>query len=348
MWKLIHGEVNILNAVAEKWVRNRNRDWQSPFEPTKCSRNSFSRSWRSFARSRSASTRPTSIGKCLAVDSRAQSTICSKDSSPNFTATSPTAPNWCITTKWVWSWRIFCQSRQVLRRRLFAFGIKFAFQARSYDKNRAPKLLGQPTVVYFHVTVLSIDSINEESMTYVTDIFLAQRYLVAVLSNNSIDLFAFAFLAALEVGATLDLGFLKIWARSTGFSTWSGCTRSGDPIASSKTPKRSRFTRWRFPITTCGFITIRRCFTCPSKGGCFNAIWANVKVFTLVHFRLTLVLSCAMKFESYPHDIQVCSMMIESCKKNTWQEILDAQTGLSRVFFVSVKWKWIDKVRTTR
>jgi hypothetical protein len=47
---------------------------------------------------------------------------------------------------------------------------------RSYDKNRAPKLLGQPTVVYFHVTVLSIDSINEESMTYVTDIFLAQRY----------------------------------------------------------------------------------------------------------------------------------------------------------------------------
>lgn len=33
-----------------------------------------------------------------------------------------------------------------------------------YDKNRAPKLQGQPTVVYFHVTVLSLDSINEESM----------------------------------------------------------------------------------------------------------------------------------------------------------------------------------------
>lgn len=49
-------------------------------------------------------------------------------------------------------------------------------KARSYDKNRAPKLLGQPTVVYFHVTVLSIDSINEESMTYVTDIFLAQSW----------------------------------------------------------------------------------------------------------------------------------------------------------------------------
>ena len=47
-------------------------------------------------------------------------------------------------------------------------------KARSYDKNRAPKFHGQPTIVYFHVTVLSIDSINEESMTYVTDIFLVR------------------------------------------------------------------------------------------------------------------------------------------------------------------------------
>ena len=35
---------------------------------------------------------------------------------------------------------------------------------KAYDKNRAPKLAGQPTIVYFHVTVLSLDSINEESM----------------------------------------------------------------------------------------------------------------------------------------------------------------------------------------
>jgi hypothetical protein len=33
-----------------------------------------------------------------------------------------------------------------------------------YDKNRAPKPKGQPTTVYFHVTVLSLDTINEESM----------------------------------------------------------------------------------------------------------------------------------------------------------------------------------------
>ena len=34
--------------------------------------------------------------------------------------------------------------------------------------------------------------------------------------------------------------------------------------------------------------------------------------------KLTLVLSCAMKFESYPHDTQICSMMIESCKYADW------------------------------
>lgn len=37
-------------------------------------------------------------------------------------------------------------------------------KAKYYDKNRAPKVQGQPTIVYFHVTVLSLDSINEESM----------------------------------------------------------------------------------------------------------------------------------------------------------------------------------------
>ena len=58
-------------------------------------------------------------------------------------------------------------------------------EIKSYDKNRPPKYFGQPTIVkkvprcfystsliqlifceqvYFHVTVLSIDTINEESM----------------------------------------------------------------------------------------------------------------------------------------------------------------------------------------
>lgn len=43
-----------------------------------------------------------------------------------------------------------------------------------YDKNRPPKNRNQPTIVYFHVTVLSIDSINEESMVRVDKQFFSK------------------------------------------------------------------------------------------------------------------------------------------------------------------------------
>jgi len=46
---------------------------------------------------------------------------------------------------------------------------------KNYDKNRAPKVQGQPTVVYFHVTVLSLDSINEESMVYEHFVIVVKR-----------------------------------------------------------------------------------------------------------------------------------------------------------------------------
>ncbi|XP_014276839.1 glycine receptor subunit alpha-4 isoform X1 [Halyomorpha halys] len=45
-----------------------------------------------------------------------------------------------------------------------------------YDKMRPPKKDGHPTVVYFHVTVMGLDSIDENSMTYVADIFFAQTW----------------------------------------------------------------------------------------------------------------------------------------------------------------------------
>ncbi|XP_076062865.1 glycine receptor subunit alpha-4-like isoform X2 [Oratosquilla oratoria] len=47
---------------------------------------------------------------------------------------------------------------------------------RSYDKMRPPKRNGEPTRVHFHVTVMGIDSINENSMTYAADIFFAQSW----------------------------------------------------------------------------------------------------------------------------------------------------------------------------
>lgn len=41
---------------------------------------------------------------------------------------------------------------------------------------RPPKKDGQPTTVFFHVTVMGLDSIDENSMTYVADVFFAQTW----------------------------------------------------------------------------------------------------------------------------------------------------------------------------
>ncbi|XP_075145490.1 histamine-gated chloride channel subunit 1 isoform X2 [Haematobia irritans] len=140
--------------------------------------------------------------------------------------------------------------------------------SKSYDKNRAPKLLGQPTVVYFHVTVLSLDSINEESMTYVTDIFLAQSWRdprLRLPENMS------------EEYRILDVDWLhSIWRPDCFF----------------KNAKKVTFHEMSIPN---------------------HYLWLYHDKTLLYMAKLTLVLSCAMKFESYPHDTQVCSMMIESC-----------------------------------
>jgi hypothetical protein len=54
-----------------------------------------------------------------------------------------------------------------------------------YDKNRAPKYQGKPTIVYFHVTVLSLDSINEESMVSGKAVSIYQE----TLSTGIVDYF---------------------------------------------------------------------------------------------------------------------------------------------------------------
>lgn len=58
-----------------------------------------------------------------------------------------------------------------------------------------------------------------------------------------------------------------------------------------------------------------------------------------MRYRLTLVLSCAMKFESYPHDTQVCSILIESCKcflfVVSWIKLLTEGDKIKYSFIVS-------------
>uniref|UniRef100_A0A8D8X3N6 Glycine receptor subunit alpha-4 n=2 Tax=Cacopsylla melanoneura TaxID=428564 RepID=A0A8D8X3N6_9HEMI len=141
-----------------------------------------------------------------------------------------------------------------------------------YDKNRAPKIRGQPTTVYFHVTVLSLDSINEESMTYVADIFLAQSWRdqrLRLPENMS------------EEYRILDVNWLQnIWRPDCFF----------------KNAKKVTFHEMSIPN---------------------HYLWLYHDKTLLYMSKLTLVLSCAMKFEIYPHDTQYCSMMIESLSHTT-------------------------------
>ncbi|XP_050438203.1 glycine receptor subunit alpha-4-like isoform X2 [Adelges cooleyi] len=143
---------------------------------------------------------------------------------------------------------------------------------KNYDKNRAPKVQGQPTIVYFHVTVLSLDSINEESMTYVADIFLAQSWRdprLRMPENMS------------EEYRILDVDWLhQIWRPDCFF----------------KNAKKVTFHEMSIPN---------------------HYLWLYHDKTLLYMSKLTLVLSCAMKFESYPHDTQICTMMIESLSHTT-------------------------------
>jgi len=147
---------------------------------------------------------------------------------------------------------------------------------KSYDKNRPPKYMGQPTVVYFHVTVLSIDTINEESMTYVADIFLAQSWRdhrLRLPENMT------------EEYRNLDVGWLQnLWRPDCFF----------------KNAKKVTFHEMSVPN---------------------HYLWLYHDKTLIYMAKLTLVLSCAMKFETYPHDTQICNMQIESLSHTTYDLI---------------------------
>ncbi|XP_067126851.1 glycine receptor subunit alpha-2-like [Centruroides vittatus] len=148
----------------------------------------------------------------------------------------------------------------------------------SYDNLQPPKEDGKATVVRFHVTVLSLDSIDEGSMTYVADIFMSQSWKDhrLRLPNNS----------------TAKYRLLPV--------SW--LSRMWRPDSFFKNAKSVVFQEMTIPN---------------------HYIWLYSDNSILYMVKLTLLLSCAMKFESYPHDTQTCSMKIESISYTTDDLIFD-------------------------
>nr|UOV21294.1 histamine-gated chloride channel, his-3 [Ixodes ricinus] len=143
---------------------------------------------------------------------------------------------------------------------------------REYDNLAPPKEKGKPTGVKFHVTVLSLDSIDEGSMTYVADIFMSQSW--------------YDHRLRLPRNMTAKYRLLPVsWLK-----------RMWRPDSFFKNAKRVTFQEMTIPN---------------------HYIWLYSDRSILYMVKLTLLLSCAMKFETYPHDTQVCTMKIESLSYTT-------------------------------
>ncbi|GFQ64334.1 glycine receptor subunit alpha-3 [Trichonephila clavata] len=138
-----------------------------------------------------------------------------------------------------------------------------------YDKMKPPKKDGKPTKVFFHVTVMGLDSINEGSMTYAADIFFAQTWKDPRLR--------------LPENMTSEYRLLEVqWLEDM----WR-------PDSYFKNAKSVTFQTMTIPN---------------------HYVWLYQNKDILYMVKLTLTLSCAMNFATYPHDTQTCSLQMESRK----------------------------------
>ncbi|XP_064486602.1 glycine receptor subunit alpha-4-like isoform X2 [Ornithodoros turicata] len=161
-----------------------------------------------------------------------------------------------------------------------------------YDNLDPPRENGKPTVVRFHVTVLSIDSIDEGSMTYVADIFMSQSW--------------YDHRLRLPQNMTSKYRLLPVnWLK-----------RMWRPDSFFKNAKKVTFQEMTIPN---------------------HYIWLYKNRSILYMVKLTLLLSCAMKFETYPHDTQVCTMKIESISYTTDDLIFDWEEDVPLVVDDSIE-----------
>ncbi|XP_059090435.1 glycine receptor subunit alpha-4-like [Tigriopus californicus] len=141
-----------------------------------------------------------------------------------------------------------------------------------YDKMRPPKYKGNATEVNFHVTVMSLDTIDESSMTYTCDVFFAQSW-----KDNRLRL---------PDNMTSEYRLLPI--------EW--LTEIWRPDSFFKNAKSVTF----------------QTMTIPNH---YIWLWKDKTILYMV--KLTLVLSCPMHFNNYPHDTQTCNLEIESISHTT-------------------------------
>lgn len=142
----------------------------------------------------------------------------------------------------------------------------------TYDKMRPPKPEGRATTVSFHVTVMSLDTIDEGSMTYAADVFFAQEWKDhrLILPENMTREYRLLPVEWLHL----------IWRPDSFF----------------KNAKKVTFQTMTIPN---------------------HYVWLYKDRTILYMVKLTLLLSCAMHFENYPHDEQICRLSMESLSHTT-------------------------------
>ncbi|GFU03884.1 glycine receptor subunit alpha-3, partial [Nephila pilipes] len=138
----------------------------------------------------------------------------------------------------------------------------------------------KPTKVFFHVTVMGLDSINEGSMTYAADIFFAQTWKDPRLR--------------LPENMTSEYRLLEVqWLENM----WR-------PDSYFKNAKSVTFQTMTIPN---------------------HYVWLYQNKDILYMVKLTLTLSCAMNFATYPHDTQTCSLQMESFTQSLGVITVDIQ-----------------------
>ena len=112
-------------------------------------------------------------------------------------------------------------------------------------------------------------------------------------------------------GMITGWGSPPTWRENISSCQSSGSTGSGGLTPTSRMPSKSPSKQWPSQTTMFGSIGRKKSFTWWSKFS-FSHLVPMREMWLIL--RLTLLLSCSMKFSMYPFDEQHCHMSMESCK----------------------------------